>query len=245
MIRLSEQRRTVPLLVRALDGRVKIALLVAYSVCLFLIDGLAGLAAATLLLAAAGAAGRLTLGSVLRAAAPAYVIAAFLLLYNGVNLGWAPALVVTGRILLLVYASIVLVSLSTATELTAALQRLLAPLGRLGLPVRDATTALSIALRFMPVTAEELAAVRRAQAARGATFDSGGVAGRLRTYGGLMVPLFVGLFRRADRLACAMDARCFGAAKRPTHLDEPRFTAVDAVVLAVGAGLCALLPLIP
>lgn len=241
MIRLSGQRRTVPPRVRALDGRVKIALLVAYSICLFFIDGLAGVAAAALLLAAVGATGHLALVSVLRAAAPAYVIAAFLLLYNGVNLGWVAAIVVTGRILLLVYASIVLVSLSTATELTAALQRLLAPLGRLGLPVRDATTALSIALRFMPVTAEELAAVRRAQAARGAAFDSGGVAGRLRAYGGLMVPLFVGLFRRADRLACAMDARCFGAAKKPTHLDGPRFTAGDAVVLAVGTGLCVAL----
>ena len=178
-------------------------------------------------------------------AAPAYVIAAFLLLYNGASLGWTSALVVTGRILLLVYASVVLVSLSTATELTAALQRLLAPLGRVGLPVRDATTALSIALRFMPVTAEELAAVRRAQAARGATFDSGGLVGRLRAYGGLMVPLFVGLFRRADRLACAMDARCFGAAKTPVYLDEARFSAADVVALAVGVGLCALLPFIP
>ncbi|MCR2034953.1 energy-coupling factor transporter transmembrane component T family protein [Adlercreutzia mucosicola] len=245
MIRLSEQRRTAPSWVRALDGRVKIALLVAYSVCLFFIDGLTGLAVAAVLLSAAGAVGRLALGPVLRAAAPAYVIAAFLLLYNGASLGWTSALVVTGRILLLVYASVVLVSLSTATELTAALQRLLAPLGRVGLPVRDATTALSIALRFMPVTAEELAAVRRAQAARGATFDSGGLVGRLRAYGGLMVPLFVGLFRRADRLACAMDARCFGAAKTPTHLDEPRFGAADAVALAVGVGLCALLPFIP
>lgn len=55
----------------------------------------------------------------------------------------------------------------------------------------------------------------------------------------------MGLFRRADRLACAMDARCFGAAKTPVYLDEARFSAADVVALAVGVGLCALLPFIP
>ncbi len=230
---------------RDLDGRVKIALLLAYSIALFAVQGFGGLGAATLLLGAVVARGGVPWGHLARAVLPAYGIAAFLLLYNGVAASWTTGLLVAGRVLLLVYASIAMVSLSTPTELTAAIQRLLAPLGRCGVPVRDIATALSIALRFMPVTARELADVRVAQAARGAAFEQGSLGARAKAWAGLMVPLFVGLFRRADRLACAMDARCFGAKPQATSLDERRFGLGDGAVLVVGIALALGVALIP
>ena len=61
---------------------------------------------------------------------------------------------------------------------------------------------------------------------------------RVRANAGLMAPLFVGLFRRADRLAAAMDARCYGASGQPTSLDGRRFSLGDGVVLVVGSALC-------
>ena len=231
--------------VRALDGRVKIALLMAFSVALFWAHSLSALAAAAVLLAAVMAFGQVRWAAVLKGGAPAYVIAAFLLAYNGMSLGWTAGTVVAARVLLLVWGSLVLVSLATATELSEALRRLLAPLGRVGLPVRDVTTAFSIALRFIPLTAEELAGVRAAQASRGASFQGAGLKGRLAAYGGLMVPLFVGLFRRADRLAAAMDARCFGATAAPTTLDGRRFRGSDGAVLLVGIALCVAVALVP
>lgn len=238
MTALRGQSTRIAPAVRRLDGRVKIALLVAYSVMLFLVEDLVGLGAAAVLLAVAMVAGRVRGASVLRAGMPAVVIAVFLLLYNGVSSGWVAGVAVAARVMLLVYASAALMELSTPTELSEALRRLLAPLGRVGLPVRDATCALSIALRFIPVTAEELASVRAAQASRGAALGTGSMGARLRANAGLMAPLFVGLFRRADRLAAAMDARCYGASAEPTSLDERRFSLGDGVVLVVGCGLC-------
>lgn len=238
MTGLDAQSRRIPPAVRWLDGRVKIALLVAYSAMLFLIGSPIGLGVAVAFLSIVMAVGRVRFASVLRAGAPAWVIAAFLLFYNAAALGWAAGVVVAARVMLLVYASGALMELSTTTELSEALRRLLAPLGRVGLPVRDATCALSIALRFIPVTAEELASIRAAQASRGASLGSGGVAARVRANAGLMAPLFVGLFRRADRLAAAMDARCYGASGQPTSLDGRRFSLGDGVVLVVGCGLC-------
>ena len=94
----------------------------------------------------------------------------------------------------------------------SALRSLLGPLRRVHFPVDDAATALSLAVRFVPVLGEELARVRNAQASRGARFDSGGLVARLQAWGRVLVPLFVGAFRRADRVAVAMDARCYGAA---------------------------------
>lgn len=238
MTTLGGQSTRISPAARRLDGRVKIALLVAYSVALFAVGSLAGLGVAAMLLAVVVLAGRARPERVLKAGAPALVIAAFLLLYNGVSSGWAAGVAVAARVMLLVHASAALMELSTPTELSEALRQLLAPLGRAGLPVRDATCALSIALRFIPVTAEELSSVRAAQASRGAALGTGGLGARLRANAGLMAPLFVGLFRRADRLAAAMDARCYGASGEPTSLDERRFSLGDGVVLVVGCGLC-------
>ena len=148
MVSLRTSPSRIPRSVRTLDGRVKIALLMAFSVALFWVHSLSALAAAAALLAVVMALGRVRWVAVLKGGAPAYVIAAFLLVYNSVSLGWMAGAVVAARVLLLVWGSLVLVSLATATELSEALRRLLTPLGRVGLPVRDVTTALSIALRF-------------------------------------------------------------------------------------------------
>ncbi len=211
---------------RTVDARVKIGLLVAYSVALFCTENLLGLGVAAALLAA-------------------YLLVGFLLVYNVAASGWLAGIAVALRLLLLVWASLLLTALSTPAELSEALRRLLSPLGCLGLPVRDFTMSLSIALRFMPLLSEELRAVRAAQASRGAAFEGAGLVRRLRAYGGLMVPLFVGLFRRADRLASAMEARCYGASGVPTSLDGRRFAFGDGAALLVGVVACAAFALIP
>ena len=242
-----EARRVVPIgargALRGLDARVKIALMLAYSAALFCAESLAGLGVAAALLAMVALFGRVPLVRLLREGAFAYLIVGFLLVYNIVASGWLAGVAV--RLVLLVWASLLLMALSAPMELSEALRRLLSPLGRLGLPVRDFTTSLSIALRFMPLFAEELGAVRAAQASRGAAFEDGGIARRLRAYGGLMVPLFVGLFRRADRLASAMEARCYGASGEPTSLDGRRFSFGDGAAFLVGVVACTAFALIP
>ncbi|MFR1168372.1 MAG: energy-coupling factor transporter transmembrane component T family protein [Adlercreutzia equolifaciens] len=211
---------------RTVDARVKIGLLVAYSVALFCTENLLGLGVAAALLAAVASVGDVPVARLLREGAFAYPIVGFLLVYNVAASGWLAGIAVALRLLLLVWASLLLTALSTPAELSEALRRLLSPLGCLGLPVRDFTMSLSIALRFMPLLSEELRAVRAAQASRGAAFEGAGLVRRLRAYGGLMVPLFVGLFRRADRLASAME-RAAGASGIPTSLDGRRFAFSD------------------
>lgn len=230
---------------RPVDARAKIGLLVAYSVALFCTENLLGLGVATALLAAVAFVGGVPVARLLSEGAFAYPLVGFLLVYNVAASGWLAGIAVALRLLLLVWASLLLTALSTPAELSEALRRLLSPLGCLGLPVRDFTMSLSIALRFMPLLSEELRAVRAAQASRGAAFEGAGLVRRLRAYGGLMVPLFVGLFRRADRLASAMEARCYGASGIPTSLDGRRFAFGDGATLLVGVVACAVFALIP
>lgn len=232
-------------MLRAVDARTKIGLLVAYSVALFCTGNLLGLGVATALLAAVTFVGGVPVARLLREGAFAYPIVGFLLVYNVAASGWLAGIAVALRLLLLVWASLLLMALSTPAELSEGLRRLFSPLGRLGLPVRDFATSLSIALRFMPLLSEELRAVRAAQASRGAAFEDAGLVRRLRAYGGLMVPVLVGLFRRADRLAAAMEARCYGASGEPTSLVERRFSAGDGAVLLVGVAACVAFALVP
>ena len=124
------------------------------------------------------------------------------------------------RILLILWASFA-VSFTTSVEaLTGAFASLMRPLRVIRVPVDDVATMLSLAVRFIPLTAEELALVRSAQTARGARLESGSIWQRLFAYRTVFIPLIVRLFRRADTLSVSMMARCYGCAQR-TSLEEP------------------------
>lgn len=141
------------------------------------------------------------------------------------------------RILLILFASFVVTFTTTATQLTGAFTSLLAPLRVVKVPVDDIAMMLSIALRFIPITADEVTRVRNAQLLRGASFGSGSIWQRVTAWQTVFVPVIVGLFRRADALAEAMEARCYGAGKR-SSLHETRFAPSQALVLACGVAFC-------
>ncbi len=142
------------------------------------------------------------------------------------------------RILLLVWASLIVCFTSTSTQLTDALNSFLSPLQKLRVPTDDISMVFSIAIRFIPVTAEEYMRIRDAQWSRGAPLNEGSIIGRIKAHMAILIPMFVGLFRRADRLAMAMDARCYGmpGVKR-TQLSETKFSPSDGVLTALGGAL--------
>jgi len=99
---------------------------------------------------------------------------------------------------------------SALTPLAESLRTLnawIAPLGRLGFPVREFSLAFGIALRFVPVLVEEAERIAVAQISRG-----GGYGGRkrLRAAAALIVPLFLRALERSETLAAAMELRLFG-----------------------------------
>jgi energy-coupling factor transport system permease protein len=99
---------------------------------------------------------------------------------------------------------------------------------------------LTIALRFIPTLLEEADRIMKAQMARGADFNSGGLIQRARSLLPLLVPLFVSAFRRADELATAMEARCYRGGEGRTRLRELRLGVIDAlagVILAAVSGV--------
>jgi energy-coupling factor transport system permease protein len=144
------------------------------------------------------------------------------------------------RIILLVTGTSLLTVTTSPVALTDALSRLMVPLRPLRFPVDDVAMMFSIALRFIPTTAEEAEKIVVAQAARGARFDEGGLLQRSRAWVPVLVPLFVNLFRRADNLAVAMESRCYTGQRR-TRLHVSRMRPSDWAVLLSGVtvAVCA------
>ena len=93
------------------------------------------------------------------------------------------------------------------TRATIAQEKGLAPLKKLRVPVHEVAMMMSIALRFIPILMEETDKIMKAQMARGADFESGGLVKKAKSLVPLLVPLFISAFRRANDLAMAMEAR--------------------------------------
>ncbi|MEG0070565.1 MAG: energy-coupling factor transporter transmembrane component T [Raoultibacter sp.] len=259
------------------DARVKLVLLLAYSITLFFVHTWAGLGICGALFALAVVVARLPFGRLLKLLVPVYFILAFTLLFNSfafdatsvgqsyglgsVSAGFlegaeptllfgtfcfVPAGLARGcfyslRIILLVLASLVVTYTTTSNALIDALQSFLRPLRAFHVPTDDIATMFSIALRFIPVTAEEFTRIHAAQWARGSAFDGGSLWRRLRAWQTVLIPLFVGLFRRADNLAIAMESRCYGAEPVRTHLHPRVFSLCSAAALVGGVAACTVI----
>ncbi len=235
--------------VHRLDARTKIVALLVASVTAFAAPAPLGLAlVAAGLLVALEASGTAPV-RVLMALRPALVLLGISLLANGVVLVGQPGLSAEGlvrsataiaRIVIVVGLALVFSSTTMSPAIADGLAALMAPLGRLGVPVGGLSMAVSVALRFIPLASEEVERIRCARRARGARLDEGGVIRRLAGWGQVLVPLIVSLFRRADELAAAMEDRCFTGEQ--TSMQGPLPARERMVLLGVAAwAACALL----
>ena len=100
---------------------------------------------------------------------------------------------------------------------------------------------MSIALRFIPTLMDEANKIMRAQMARGADFESGNFIKRAKAMIPLLVPLFVGAFRRAQDLALAMEARCYRGGEGRTRMRQLHYGARDAIAAGAMAALLAVI----
>ncbi|MBR5447224.1 MAG: energy-coupling factor transporter transmembrane protein EcfT [Clostridia bacterium] len=152
-------------------------------------------------------------------------------------------LIVLRIVLLIVSTSMFLTYTTTPLALTDGMERLLAPLSKVGVPVHDFSMMMTIALRFIPTLIEETGKIMNAQKARGADFTSGGLVKRARAIIPIIIPLFVSAFRRAGDLATAMECRCYTGGAGRTRMNVLRAKWYDAafVVLVTALGAAVVL----
>lgn len=156
---------------------------------------------------------------------------------NAVLMVLRVACVITGSCVILTYTT-------SPISLTDGLERLLAPLKKIHLPVHEFSMMMTIALRFIPTLIEETDKIMNAQKARGADFSSGGLIKRAKALIPVLIPLFASSFRRAGELATAMECRCYRGDKGRTRMTKLRYTRLDLILLLCmllfGAGIVVL-----
>ncbi len=105
--------------------------------------------------------------------------------------------------------------------------------GKVGRMASDLGTMLTIAIRFMPVLAEEAERIKTAQILRGRHI--GGLRSRIRFIIDLIIPLIDAALRRSTNLGFALEARCYGW-HQATHR-KIKLRLADRLALAFASGV--------
>ena len=235
------------------DPRIKILLLIAYIVAVFLAGNFLSLAAVLVFLIIAVMFSSVPIGSVLRSIKAIFFLILFTAVLNVLfhvrsetdtvyfwvitKEGLLSAAFLASRLILLVTGSSLLTLTTTPVSLTDGLESLLKPLALIKFPVHELALIMSIALRMIPTLANETDRIICEQKARGADFESGNIISRLKALVPVLIPLIISALRRADELGDAMDARCYWGSKDRTKYKKLKLSFRDPVAVIFVGGL--------
>ena len=239
-----------------LDPRLKLLMLIAYIVALFIAKTFYGLALCALFAVFAVFISKVPFGDVLRSVKGVIFLLAFTAVLNVFFHGGENVLVQWGvmriclegvlfavflmiRLAFLVIGSALLTLTTTPVSLTDGIESLLKPLTWIKFPVHALALIMSIALRFIPTLIDETNRIISAQKARGADFESGNIVKGVKAIIPILIPLLISAFRRADELGDAMDARCYTNSPHRTKYKKLTFTWRDLVAAVAAAALIA------
>ncbi len=136
------------------------------------------------------------------------------------------------RFIELLFLTSLLTNTTTLTDITHGMENMLRPFSRIGVPAHELSLVATIALRFVPLLAEQLEIIMKAQASRGADIAHQGkfqFVTTTRQVAALIVPLFIDALRRAEDLILAMQARCYVGGRGRSSLVRLEFAPLDYV----------------
>ena len=236
-----------------LDPRTKLMGTLVFIISVFLFHTIPGYAVATVFLAALIKISKVPVKFIFKGLKAIFVILLITMAFNvfltpgeviwklgflkmtkeGISLAVRMAI----RLIYLVIGSSLMTLTTTPNQLTDGLEKGLRPLNRLHVPVHEIAMIMSIALRFIPILLEETDKIMKAQIARGADFENGNLIQKVKNMVPLLVPLFISVFRRANDLAMAMEARCYHGGEERTQMKPLHYEKQDYVTYGILAGL--------
>ncbi|MCW5721027.1 MAG: energy-coupling factor transporter transmembrane protein EcfT [Devosia sp.] len=185
--------------VHRLSPGIKLAALFGFSTLIVLVRDVVALAVALGLVLMLFPLARLPLSLAWRQWRPILVVMAILAAVQLFYSDWVGAVSVVLRLSALVLLA-ALVSLTTkASDMIEAISRAVRPLAYLGISPTRIGLVISLALRFIPLIAEQLEEVKEAQRARGLE----------RNVLALTIPLMVRVLKMATEIGDAIEARSF------------------------------------
>ena len=212
--------------IHKLDPRVKIILTVAIMALIFFVESFVGYGFFALFMLAVALITKIPVKMFIKSLKPLLFLLVFTFIvnllfikgdriafqlgfikiyYEGIRFSVFMAL----RLIFMVVTASIMTFTTTPVMLSAGIEKVLSPLKVVKFPVHELSMMMTIALRFIPTLMEETDKIRKAQMARGADFETGGIKDKAMALIPLLIPLFISAFRRADELAMAMESRCY------------------------------------
>lgn len=230
--------------IHRLDPRVKLAGVIVYIASIFIINNIWGFLFLTAALAALLLLSKVPLPYILRGMRFVWFIVVLAVVFNvlfteGDHMLWRwwifkvstrgilQAVFFALRLLYVIVGTSMLTYTTTPTSLTAGMERVFSHLKFIRFPAHEISMMISIALRFIPILSEEVDKIIKAQTARGADFETGGIVARAKAMIPILVPLFVSAFRRATDLATAMEARGYRGGEGRTKMYPLQYASRD------------------
>ena len=185
----------------------------------------------------------------LRSSKPVMFLAVFTFIFNlvagyfrngDVSGALLSALFMSSRLVILMMFAVMLPLTTAPLELADGLDALLRPLERFKFPANECAIMIAMALRFIPLLMKETDKIMRAQLSRGARLDQGNIFQRAKAFLPVLIPLLIIIFRRADDIAVAMEARGYDGGKGRTRRKPLVWKMKDTLavaICAVGVGL--------
>ena len=239
-------------IIHKLDPRLKLVLLIAYIVFVFIAFNFASILLLSVFLLLIIAFSKIPIIDYLKSIKVILPIIIFTSILNAVYVtegtlllsfwiidiydqGIYKAIFMSLRILILVLWSSVLSYTTTPTELTDAIESLLSPLKYIGLAnaVHSLAMMMTIALRFIPTLIEETDKIMSSQKARGALLESGGLIKKVKALMPVLIPLLISAIRRAYELAEAMESRCYNGGEGRIRMKQLRLQKNDYLALLI------------
>ncbi len=236
--------------VHKLDPRVKLFWTLMYIVGLFVAGNIAGYAMSTVFLLVAIKLSKIPFKKVFSGLKSICFVLIFsgvftLLFTNGETVlgewwiftisveGILKAIEMVYRLLLLLIGSSIMTLTTTPTDIADGLEKAFSPLRYIKIPVHEIAMMISIAFRFIPILVEETDKIMKAQKARGADFETGGIIKKAKGMIPLLVPLLISAIKRAMDLANAMEARCYRGGDGRTKMKPLRYKKADYVAYII------------
>lgn len=231
--------------VHKLDPRVKLFGTVAYMVALFATNNIYGYILAGIYLAVTIKLSKVPFKFITKGLKTIVLIMAFSVIFSIFFVegdiildlkfctitaqGVVNAIRVVVRLIMLVMGASILTYTTTPTDIADGLEKAFSPLKWIKVPVHEMSMMISIAFRFIPILVEETNKIMKAQMARGADFESGGIIKKAKAVVPLIVPLIISSIRRAVDLATAMEARCYRGGSGRTKMKPLKYRKSDAI----------------
>jgi energy-coupling factor transport system permease protein len=235
--------------IHRLDPRVKLISTFFYIVSLFLFRSFVGYAVASLLLFTVIHMSKVPFSYIVRGLKAIVILLLFTSIFNvlftpGTEIFqiWKIKVTIEGlrngafmtlRLIFLILGSSIMTFTTTPNQLTDGLEKIMAPLKKLRVPVHEFAMMMSLAIRFIPILLEEADKIMKAQSARGANFEEGKLLTRARSLVAILVPLLVSAIRRAEELGLAMESRCYTGGEGRTKMKPLRYKKIDFIAYCV------------